>query len=673
MTTINDYAFAYCDQLANFEITENSQLQSITSHVFIFCKLKSFYIPEHLKLLIGNTFEGISTLETITRHQNNKNLEVEDNIVYNPTKTTIYYVASAKTGDFEVQEGITDVFSTSFDTSSLTKVVFPKSLKIIRDWVFYLAKVEEILFNTPTDLREIQEAAFVSSKLKYIVIPENVTTIGREVFGSCTDLKSVVFPKTLKSLGGGAFVSCSPDIEINFTEGSDLAFDKTFYWITNIAKTFIVQCFGQNATYAIPSSAQTIGVNSFSSLTTLKEIKFESDSSLTVIEDSAFSKCTSLKSFEFPANLASIGQNAFSGCTSISNIDLYPLNQLTSVGAYAFSGCTLLESVTFPEKLLSNQITIYLITIGKNAFYNCNQLLNLNLGDSIQSIGDSCFENCQKLQQVTISKDCSSIGNYAFRNCLNLYTCEIDSESQLQTISSYTFYGSGLKSFTFPQFVVTISSFSFCKTSLTDIILPRSVVTIEQHAFENCISLKTFTIPNNSNLQTFQFGVFSGCNSFKEIKNECENFVIWNNALFNANKTTLIVLPAAAEIKYFAFPETVQTIGTSSLEGCRYLEVVFIPYSVESINPYAFRYCKNLKTINLPKTISTIGTNAFEGCTNLQCGLSFEDQTNEFRQKLLKALVPESALKDCIRYCTASGCGRFSFLRYTCIYLATLS
>ena len=123
---------------------------------------------------------------------------------------------------------------------------------------------------------------------------------------------------------------------------------------------------------------------------------------------------------------------------------------------------------------------------------------------------------------------------------------------------------------------------------------------------------------SSSLLESFDDGVFNGCTSFSEIKCNSTNFIIWNNALFNAAKTELIILPPASGIKYFSFPESVQKIRTSALRGVSSLEVVFIPSSVKTVSDAAFRSCKKLEYINIPGSIVSIGEQAFMSCTSLQ-------------------------------------------------------
>ena len=94
----------------------------------------------------------------------------------------------------------------------------------------------------------------------------------------------------------------------------------------NKNKTVILQ-YPQASTakdYAVPDSVQTISPFAFAFNTSLEQVTFGENSSLTLVKSDAFRKCTSLKSFSVP-------------------------DKVTKIGIFAFYECTSLESVTFGE------------------------------------------------------------------------------------------------------------------------------------------------------------------------------------------------------------------------------------------------------------------------------------------------------------------------------------
>ena len=95
-------------------------------------------------------------------------------------------------------------------------------------------------------------------------------------------------------------------------------------------------------------------------------------------------------------------------------------------------------------------------SIGKRAFYYCNNLASVTIPVSVTSIGDSAFAYCSSVTSVTIPKGVTSIGNWAFSDC----------------------------------------------SSLTSVTIPSSVTNIGDGAFSDCSSLTTVTIPELSTRHT---------------------------------------------------------------------------------------------------------------------------------------------------------------------------
>ena len=219
---------------------------------------------------------------------------------------------------------------------------------------------------------------------------------------------------------------------------------------------------------------------------------------------------------------------------------------------------------------------------------------------------------------------------------------------------------SSLSDFAFPPSITKIGSYAFVNTALTNINIPQSVSIIDRYAFQNCNNLITFTIPEDSDLQTIGNGVFSGCRSFKEIINNGDHFTLWNSALFDLNKTELIVLPPACNVKYFYFPETVKKIRSSSCEGIVSLEVVVIPPSITTIESEAFKSCTNLRIINIPYN-TTVSQDCFENCPKLQCGLAIENDSLKYREDLVSfSKLPRKCLHSCVFTCNYNNYSRMS-------------
>ena len=189
-----------------------------------------------------------------------------------------------------------------------------------------------------------------------------------------------------------------------------------------------------------------------------EKVNLESiDYTITTIDDGAFYKCSSLKSFTIPNSIKKIGNNAFSYCTSLTSITI-PEN-IQNIGEYTFSDCTNLQSVlwnaidcsashdghkVFPifqgcknitsftidkkvKKLPDglcyglpiSKITIpnSVISIGVSTFRKCINLTSIDVPDNVTSMGDCAFEACTNLKSLSLGTNITTFGDSAFASC----------------------------------------------------------------------------------------------------------------------------------------------------------------------------------------------------------------------------------------------------------------
>ena len=145
-----------------------------------------------------------------------------------------------------------------------------------------------------------------------------------------------------------------------------------------------------------------------------------------------------------------------------------------------------------------------IITIGAEAFAECDELVSVELPGTLKMLGEGAFENCSKLEKVVFPDDLTEIPARAFKNCTSLE--EIVIPSSVKTISASAFQGcTSLTKITFATEDITeideetkevtvigkkgleyisTGAFTDCEM-LTEIILPETVKYIEVYAFNN--------------------------------------------------------------------------------------------------------------------------------------------------------------------------------------------
>ena len=342
----------------------------------------------------------------------------------------------------------------------------------------------------------IAQGAFIDcSSLTSVTIPNSVTSIGEYAFSRCSRLTSVTIPNSVTSIGSGPFEACINLNEIRVEAGNEYycADNGALY---NYNKTCLIQCPGAKTEFEIPTSVTEIEDFAFSGCSPLTSVTISN--SVTSIGRYAFDGCSSLTSVTIPNSVTSLGGFAFSDCSGLTSVIIS--NSVTSIGRDTFDGCSSLTSVTIPNSVTS---------IGLSAFRGCSSLTSVTIPDSVTEIGSSAFENCSGLTSVTIPNSVTKIMNETFNRCSSLTSVTIP--NSVTSIGQYAFSGcSSLTSVTIPNSVTSIGrcAFSWC-SELTSVTIPNSVKEIFDGTFEDCQNLRTI-IDLNPSPQLVDDGSFEG-------------------------------------------------------------------------------------------------------------------------------------------------------------------
>ena len=402
----------------------------------------------------------------------------------------------------------------------------------------------------------------------------------------------------------------------------------------------------------LPQTIESIGRESFRGATYLKNVFFESGSSLVNIDNLAFLDCLSLETIDLSNTifLKKIGIKAFENCASLVSMTL-PAS-IVQIGNEAFRGCISLIDFVFN---LDSTIT----SIDDNVFRDCDSLEIINLPNTITSISNSAFENCFSIQNISLPFELQSLGHSVFKNCISLTSVHIP--IGVEALPESTFSGCenlSLVTFAPGSSLSEIGMYTFkdC-SSLSALILPENLKSVQNYAFEDCVNLLDIDFENGKGNALFARFALQGCIYLERItipqttdrylynfanvfgdtvpKNNLEVLVTdqtisagyFQDCLFIG---TIILSEELQEISSDAFknatgirelyiPSKVERIYWNAFEGCTSLEtVIFAENSMLSeLYDSAFMNCVSLKNINLPDSITMIGQSVFEGCGNL--------------------------------------------------------
>jgi len=286
----------------------------------------------------------------------------------------------------KIKEG--EVFITGFVSEPTNELIIPESVE-----------------SYPVTV--IDEYAFYNTSITKLVLPEGLKVIKGRAFKKCYELKEINFPASLEVIEQSAFGIC-PALET-----MTLPKENKYYAIsdgvlyTKDKKTLVKYPTGsEEKEYTILKSVTRIAEGAFSLANNLTSVVLSEK--LTIIENEAFSGCIHL-SIDLTPNITKIGDYAFSDCYSITELRLP--DSLTHLGEGAFSACEKLESVIIPKKITR---------IPFAAFASNTSLTEVVFLGSTATIEDMSFSSCQSLTYIDIPIGTIHIGDMAFYACTNL-------------------------------------------------------------------------------------------------------------------------------------------------------------------------------------------------------------------------------------------------------------
>ena len=324
-------------------------------------------------------------------------------------------LASAADGDFTIENGVLVKYN-----GPGGDVVIPEGVTVIGDNAF------------GSSFADSGNAAITS-----VVIPEGVTSIGAAAFGNCSNLASVSIPGTVTSIGREAF-SRTALTNVTIPEGV-VTIDTQAFW----------QC-GKLTGVSIPNTVTSIGTTAFGS--------------------------TALTSVTLPDSVTHLGNangdgNPFYACLSLPEIQVSSNNPaFVAVDGVLFTK-DMKKLMAYPAGKAAASYTVPkgVTEINTNAFEMCKNLTTVNLPEGITDLGFGAFENCENLTAVNLPNSIVNLDACVFTGCTSLQSAVIP--QGITTLLDGMFSGcAGLKSVTLPAGMTSIKTSGFygC-TALKDV------------------------------------------------------------------------------------------------------------------------------------------------------------------------------------------------------------
>ena len=255
VTSINDKAFYYCNELVSVNLPKNN-ITNIGVSAFEECSsLKKFGYPQSIMKIEEKAFYNCSSLIDITLPEN------------------LEYI-----GEKAFQK-----------CSALQKIILPNNLSYLGKRAFMECE-NMTQIELPESLDTLNEETFaMCGSLVYLIIPDNIKNIESRAFYFCTSLISLFIGSSLESIAPQAFNGCQTlrSIEIN-TNNS-----------TYCSMNGMIMDKLQSTLIAYPSAGLDVKL----------------PDGIKVIAPYALAECNEINSLYLPSNLETIGEYAFYNST----------------------------------------------------------------------------------------------------------------------------------------------------------------------------------------------------------------------------------------------------------------------------------------------------------------------------------------------------------------------
>ena len=602
---IGDYAFANCD------------------------KLTSLVIPEGVVSLGKGIFSGCNSLVSITVPFVGTSAEDTENSYIGYLFGAFEYSVNAR-----------------YIPTSLVTVVITGSSDIGEGAFYDCGNISNITLGAPV---HIGDYAFAyCNKLTEFIIPDSVKTVGVGVLKGCSGITKIHIGASLSEIANYT----ADDESISYQE----------LWGINKANSALRE-------YTVSEDNETYSADEYGILYIKMLVPYVDEDYEILISVVDAPSNANLSGYVFPSHIVEIRPYAFAYNKSLVEIDL---EYVRMIGDYAFfeaeglinvylgSSYTVEEEEFWEHKFETISYNQY---IGDCAFMGCGSLQIINIDTpNLVGIGTQAFFDCERLKTISLGEKVSKIGSQAFGaslsggSVLEQFNVHKDNKS-FASIGGVLYSYNKDGSLTLMWYPACLPGEDFEIPTVNDYDAEVTVSAIESYAFGTAKNLHKVTFGNDHPISVGDYAfagssiyiacvgkyvqslgikrgegeytVFADCYSLSEINVDEENsyYSSIDGVLFDKKQSTLIKYPTEKTGTAYKLPDSVSSIASMAFKNNKKLVTVTVSSYVASIGLEAFYNCEDLKVVFFDNVYAPVSIleNAFTTMSNTGTIIGYSD------------------------------------------------
>ena len=599
ISIIGTETFERCSALTAIEIP--SSVTSIGKSAFYNSGLTSVTIPAGVKTIYSSAFSNCYGLTSVTLPDSLTSIG-QNAFNYCPALTDVYYRGTPE------QYGQIGLGRACFPDSAVIHYAETVATGSVGTLAWTLKDNGLLTLTGGGAVPDYASAAAApwaayASSIRLLFLPEELSAVGENAFGSLTGLTDVYFQnfsEVWDSVTVGAGNEPLNVAAFHFDTVRTSGMSGSLSWQLSSSGTLLFTGNGAMQDYS------TTSWNSYAPWNPLKYTAYNNTQRIilsegaTSVGKAAFYALDRVNSVSLPSTLRTIGADAFASCSALTEITIP--EGVTSIGSLAFHYCSMLTSVTIPETVNS---------IGANAFSQCNALTDVWFGGTLpewtaltsgNDIGlptnvtvhtatkrtqGSCGTNLTwslwsngtlLVQGTGAMNDYSSSSSAPWSN--ETYDRVIIAEG-VTSVGDYAFYFSSCADFTLPSTLTRIGSSAFANSRISALALPNCNANLENYAFYYCTYLSSISFGSGA--------VTIGTNSDRS-----------GSVFHHCDALTSVTIPANVSLEY----------SYMLFEHCENLETAAVHSPI--LGSYTFECCLRLHSVNL-SGVQTVRNGTFLG------------------------------------------------------------